>query len=349
MDRPARSPVGVAGRAVRGAARALGARRGLLGWATVAPLAGLAGARVVGYEGTPTVAVANAATPFAYLPAWAVLAGAVRGRRPALALTAAAVAGAHLAWTAPELRGRRSLPPAAAGGPRLRVFSANIRFTAPDWVEVAADIAASGADLVLIQELTAANLAVLRREGAFAGYTDELVDARPRSFGSGIWSRYPLEEAEVRDLAGLPMSRARVKVDGCSLQVWNVHTRSPLVGGLDRWHAQLRLLADEAAAAIAGGDPLVVAGDFNATYGNRDFRAILRRGLRDAHVEVGRGLATTWTAWAALPRLFRVDHVLVSEDVAVVDVRESPARESDHQGVVADLALLPRPGLASPG
>lgn len=331
---------GVAGRGARCLTRAARAHPDALGWATTLPLAGLAACRLANYEGMPLLAVANAATHFAYLPAWVSLVAAAARRRKALAVTAGAVAAAHLAWVLPEVGGGRRRLPVAGGAPRLRVMCANLRFTALDWTGSAREIVEQDADVVLLQELTPAVLAVLRREGAFAGYDHEVVDARPTSFGGGIWSRHPIRDAEVRNVAGLPMLTGVVDVGGEGVRLWNVHTRSPLIGGLRRWHDQLSYLAKEAAASIDAGTPVVMAGDFNATCGNRDFRGILARGMRDAHVVAGRGLATTWSAWSALAPLFRIDHVVVSDRFAVLGVSEGRAHQSDHKPVVADLALL---------
>jgi endonuclease/exonuclease/phosphatase family metal-dependent hydrolase len=88
---------------------------------------------------------------------------------------------------------------------------------------------------------------------------------------------------------------------------------------------------------------VVVAGDLNADRDHAVFRRLLDAGLRDAHDEVGRGLARTWPA--RLP-LLHLDHVLVrdSDDVRLVplEVREVAVPGSDHRGVVADVAVLAR-------
>lgn len=323
--------------AVPAAARWVVAHPEGAGWLVTAPLAALAGARALGVERHPALAVANAATHFLYLPAWLGLAIGLRRRRPALAAVSAVVAGAHAAWAGPELRRPPPVPSETLVAPRFRVYSANIQFAAADWEQVAGQVAASAADVVVLQELTPTALAVVRRSGALAGYEHAFVDARPRSFGGGIWSRWPLCDTRSCDVAGLPMTRAAVELDGGRVQIVNVHTRSPLAGGLARWHAQLAALADMVAAERG---PLVLAGDFNATFGNPGFRRLLRQGLGDAHVLAGRGLAPSWPCGWLLPPLFRLDHVLVSDGLVVLDAGVGDCAESDHRAVWADLALV---------
>jgi endonuclease/exonuclease/phosphatase (EEP) superfamily protein YafD len=83
-----------------------------------------------------------------------------------------------------------------------------------------------------------------------------------------------------------------------------------------------------------------MAGDYNATYGHAPFRRLLAVGLRDAHIEAGRGLATTWPVNnLLLPPLFRLDHVLVSREFEVLAAREGRGPGTDHRPVVADLVL----------
>lgn len=313
----------------------------VLAWGAVGPLAGLATARVLRYEGRALLAVANAATRFAYLPAWGALAVGVARRRPALTAIAGSVAFAHTLWAGPELRRRRPLGPHAPVASQLRVWSANLRFTAPDWEAAAVAIAASGADVVFLQELTPMNLVVLQRAGAFDGYEHFLADPRARSFGSGIWSRYPLSAAEVWWIGSHPMTRARVEIGGIGVRLVNVHTRSPLVGGLHLWHEQLGALARVVKEPCAA-EAVVMAGDFNATFGNPGFRRILAAGMRDAHVDAGRGLTTTWPVGMLLPPAFRIDHVLVAGAIEVVDAGVAGAGESDHRPVWADLILTAR-------
>ncbi len=360
-------------------------------WAAALPTAGVAAARAVGFDRHPALCMANAGTHFVYLPAWGALAVGLRARRPGLTAVAGAVVAAHVAWTLPELRGRRRTGAVAgpgggggvlactnreigdsaqaswrgrgrrgpapgpglagaggAGGARFRLVTSNVRAHSPDSTALGEELAALDADVLLLQELSIERLTDIKAAGAFDRYPYSFVDARPGSFGSGIWSKFPLEGGEGFEPGGPPRSRATIDVGGTKVRVFNVHAKAPVRRRwIGMWKSHLAALEGEFTAAFAQG-PVILAGDFNSTLGHEPFRRLLAAGLRDAHVDVGRWLARTWPR----PSLFRIDHVLLSEGVEAVSVREGVGRSSDHRPVVAELALaaLPaRPGLPQLG
>jgi endonuclease/exonuclease/phosphatase (EEP) superfamily protein YafD len=218
------------------------------------------------------------------------------------------------------------------------VFSANLRCDNAAGRPNAREALASGADVVVLQELTEAHLESIRAEGVLGAYPHTLVDARGGAFGSAILSKLPLVASRLDDLAGLPMTRATLEVDGRTLDLINVHTLSPMssenFGQRDR---QLDALADLAAGS--GGRPTLMVGDFNANRWHPAFRRLLDTGLHDGHEQVGRGLARTWPNGSVAPTFALLDHVLLSRSVTAVSVREGTGRGSDHRPVVADLRL----------
>jgi endonuclease/exonuclease/phosphatase (EEP) superfamily protein YafD len=85
--------------------------------------------------------------------------------------------------------------------------------------------------------------------------------------------------------------------------------------------------------------PLIVAGYLNATSHAAAFERLVDIGLRDVHDHLGRGLATTWPNGVfSLPNL-RLDHVLVTDELVPLAVREGIGEGSDHRPVIVDLAL----------
>jgi len=80
---------------------------------------------------------------------------------------------------------------------------------------------------------------------------------------------------------------------------------------------------------------VVLAGDFNSPGGTRALDP-LRKLLRDAWVERGRGWGGTMTA--ALP-LARIDQVWVSPDIEVLDAAVEPRASSDHRAVRVDIRV----------
>lgn len=154
----------------------------------------------------------------------------------------------------------------------------------------------------------------------------------------GLFSRLPLRDIDIRSAAGRRLPRATVTVAGTDVRLLAAHPLPPILVYEPLWRRSLRDLAAEARALEL---PAVVAGDLNADRDHALFRALLAAGLRDAHDERGRGLARTWPA--SFPVL-QLDHVLVRDRagvrLAVLDVAEAEVPGSDHQAVVADLAVL---------
>jgi endonuclease/exonuclease/phosphatase (EEP) superfamily protein YafD len=109
------------------------------------------------------------------------------------------------------------------------------------------------------------------------------------------------------------------------LQVWN------------EMMAQVLDLARESSG------PLLVGGDLNTTPHQAWFRRLLASGMRGAHEDAGRALATTWPNGRLMVPPIRLDHLLVSEELRVLSVREGEGRGSDHQPVIADLQLVTPP------
>lgn len=314
------------------------------GWGLMAPSAVLAGARLARRHRRSSVLVLEALGPVWGLPTLAALGLAAALRRPGLGTVAGTLAALHLGWLAPELH--PSPPRALEGGPRLRLFSGNVLFTNTDMDGIAAEVVAADADVVVLQELSRPNLAALQRTGVVDRFPHRWFDPRTDALGTAILSRFPLEDTGRWRCAGLLMARTTVVVGDHPVRLYVVHTRAPIGPGAPaHWEAQLASLAQ---AARSEPGPLVLAGDFNASSGQRAFRDLLATGgLRDAHVAGGRWWATTWPSdLRPLPPLARIDHVLVSPHLGVLGVREGQGRGSDHRPVIADLAVLAPTGAA---
>ncbi len=88
-------------------------------------------------------------------------------------------------------------------------------------------------------------------------------------------------------------------------------------------------------AAVPGGQPLVLVGDFNIPAGDAVFRVLPDR-LHDAFPRAGRGWGNTWMA--TLP-LVRIDQVWVSEEWHPISVTARAAPPSDHRMVVCEMVV----------
>ena len=311
----------------------------LLAWAVAGVLVLLVVLRVTGAGRGKVLALLLGALPLTLLPAYPLLLVAALLRRRLLVVLAAGLVLAHVAVIAPAL-GAEDVPAAALGAPRLRVVSANVLKTNPVPEEAGRALRALSPDVLVLAELRTTNLPGLRASGLLDDLPySTLTDGPPDDVE--LFSRLPL--GEVRDVVvvpGLPQPRGVVDVGGVPVRLAGAHPLPPLHDWEPGWRASLRGLAGE---AVADGRPLVAAGDLNADRDLAPFRDLLAAGLRDAADERGHGLSGTWPQ--RLPVL-GLDHVLVRDGTAarlvVLDQRDVALPGSDHEAVLADLAVLAR-------
>ncbi|HEY6531660.1 MAG TPA: endonuclease/exonuclease/phosphatase family protein [Acidimicrobiales bacterium] len=236
-----------------------------------------------------------------------------------------------LVWAAPDLRWWST--PAEVNGPTTVVASANIAAPNPNLERAAQDLLAIDADVMNVLELTPAGQDALRAAGVAERYPYRVENPRVGVFGSAIYSRFPLRDTGVLELAGARMARATVELPSGPTTVIAVHTTQPLVD-VDALEDQLDALRSTV-EAIEG--PVILAGDFNATRQHQPFRELLEAGFTDAHLATGRGWTATWPAGSRLPPFALIDHVLVSDDLAVAMVKDVSITSSDHRAVVATI------------
>lgn len=207
---------------------------------------------------------------------------------------------------------------------------------------VAAEIARSGADIVLLQEVDrfvgltgrvdqAARLArTLRMYGVFGAN----IPRGGGQYGTAILSRYeildwrntPLPNAGGAEQRGL--LRATIEVGGRQVSVYNTH--------LQFGPSPLQLVQARAVARILAADerPLILGGDLNVWPASRPMGALYGV-VRDPWPSVGRGPGGTG------PRGGRIDYVLVDEEFGARSSVALPSAASDHNAVRTELTLAP--------
>lgn len=162
-------------------------------------------------------------------------------------------------------------------------------------------------------------------------------------YGMAVFSRLPLEGAEVRHLVDpeMPSIRATVRLrNGRKVRLYALHPKppEPLRNQDSRPRdAELVLIAKEVAAATPV--PTVVCGDLNDVAWSDTTRTFLRvSGLLDPRI--GRGLFNTFDAGNPIFR-FPLDHVFHSNHFRLFRLRRLPNVGSDHFPVLIELNLEP--------
>jgi endonuclease/exonuclease/phosphatase (EEP) superfamily protein YafD len=307
-----------------------------LGWSVVGPLLLVAALRLAAHDATLELVALNAVSQWLYLPAWVVAMAAWWGRRRSLAGAATCLVLLHVAWIDPRGLVAARAPELSAEATRFRVMSANLLMVNRDMEGIAREVLSAAPDLLLVQELSPAWAERFERDDLVRALPHRSAVARGDSFGIGIYARAPFV-AEQLDLFGLPAFRADLRVGARILRVFNFHTLPPRRPDyLETWNGMM----GEIAQLVAGQrGPLLLGGDLNATPHTRWFQRLLELGLRSAHEERGRTLASTWPNGLMPFPPIRLDHFLISPEVSLLDVREGEGRGSDHRPIIGDFAL----------
>ncbi|MFI0482545.1 endonuclease/exonuclease/phosphatase family protein [Actinomadura sp. 9N215] len=232
-------------------------------------------------------------------------------------------------------------------GGDLTVASHNVGADNPDPARTARDLAASGADVLALQEMT---------EQARGTYEKALAEAYPHHTVQGtvgLWSKLPLSDSRPVDtkidvgplgdtkpadvkLTYTRALRTTVATDQGPLAVYVAHLGSVRVNpraGFWTGHRDRGAQALGEAIAADQNERLVLLGDLNGTMDDRAFTGITSR-MRSVQDTAGHGFGFTWPA--SFP-VARIDQIMV-RGVDPASSRVLPSTGSDHLPVAAGIS-----------
>ncbi|MDH3336956.1 MAG: endonuclease/exonuclease/phosphatase family protein [Gammaproteobacteria bacterium] len=222
--------------------------------------------------------------------------------------------------------------------PRIELLLANVHSRNANTRALIELIETEQPDLVFLQEAT--DRWVVAMNVLQTRYPHRYSIARDDNFGIAVYARQPLLGVEKLDSPpyGFPSLVLRQSVAGRIVTLVTTHPIPPLgKDGFDARNEQLASIA-EVITSIAG--PRLLVGDLNTTMWGHHYDLLERAtGLRNARH--GIGIVPTWPRqlpFAMIP----IDHCLVSEDFAVVDIDSGPSIGSDHLPLTVTLALVQR-------
>lgn len=273
-------------------------------------------------------------TPALAIPLAFATIGAWRSRSRLLRVVTSAVVALFLVWMNPvsAVVGCRGDAPQSA----ITVYTANVLFDTGRAPDIASSILADEADVILLQEVRRGFLDGLEADPRLSIYPHRA--GGPETSGTVIWSRWPLQDITVERFVVSQRLSATVESPQGNFEISTIHTLAPSApDNVGAWQAQFRQLEQ-----LDTSRPSVLAGDFNATEDHRPFRDLLGQGWTDAHEPKGCGFDATWPTgpnWRLPLPVYRLDHVLVTDDFEVLDLRLADPGGSDHIPVVAELRL----------
>jgi endonuclease/exonuclease/phosphatase (EEP) superfamily protein YafD len=331
----------------RGRRRRLGAAGTVLlvaGWLVVGGLALVAVLRLVAWDSAEPLIVLNALTQVIYLPAWVVGAGALIMRRWWLGAAAVVVAAAQLAFALPELSAGSPVPAWARHAAVVRVLDANIDKSDGFAAGYVRAIKAAHPDLVALEEFEPGALQGMADSGVLQDFPYRCVAPEIGALGFLVASRLRLTGCRVRQVFAdgqwIPyLVEATLWSPGGPVALRVVHTLAPFPAYWRAWAAALAALGRSVRAS--GDRRMLMVGDFNATWANRGFAALLHDGLTDGAAARGQATSMTWPNGAVVPPFVRIDHVLTGPGLAVTGISARPGFGSDHRYLVSTVAVRP--------
>jgi endonuclease/exonuclease/phosphatase (EEP) superfamily protein YafD len=225
----------------------------------------------------------------------------------------------------------------------VSIYVANVRFNNATPEAQADQALASGADVLVLIELTPRFAEIMQQKGVDSAYPHQALIPQVDPSGEGIYSRLPFVDQGDRWFGQAQSPVADVAFGDDALRVIAIHTYAPnQQWGLDRWWQSMDALAEYMRSDGLG--PTVVAGDYNAVRWHPAMNDLLGTSFFDAHERVGKGLTSSWPAGGGLTgRIFgrvgpfaRLDHALVY-GAGVASVEDRPAAGSDHRAFVVTL------------
>jgi endonuclease/exonuclease/phosphatase (EEP) superfamily protein YafD len=302
-------------------------------WVAVAIVAGWALLRLLGIDNGFPLAATMAFTPYAAIAAL-LIAGVAAALSNWAASAVAALATLTLAAAVlPRALGSETV--AVEGRETLRVPAANVHRGSADPDALVALVDRLHPDVLSVEELTPRFAAELEAAGLGGRLPQHLLEMAGNSSGAGLYSRLPLQPLPAPERFLFRMPRARLTLpDGRAVRIVGVHPYPPQPHQTPEW--------EEALASLPSGGrgaPWVLAGDFNGTFDQSQFRAVVDRGYRDAGAAAGKGLEPTFPREGHLIPPVTIDHVLADHRLGVVEYTVEELIESDHRAVFAELVL----------
>lgn len=251
-------------------------------------------------------------------------------------------------------------PDMGTGRLRFMTYNAKVMYAFDDPValaRLAAEVSAHNPDVLVLQD--AREMAMLQVTKPQA-YHAIMGDREAYLFGQyAVASRFPLTDCEQ---GAIPYGKEHhtylhcvVLAHGKAIDLITVHFRTPRGGlyavrqtgaqGIETWRENMseRVMQSQELAEILSklkGTSRIVAGDLNAPERSTVVQNLLNTGLRDAFSSAGWGYGYSYghsvKPWISF---LRIDHILVSPDIGVVDAYAGGKTASQHRPVIADLLI----------
>jgi endonuclease/exonuclease/phosphatase (EEP) superfamily protein YafD len=227
----------------------------------------------------------------------------------------------------------------------IKVLTYNIHGNNENVAAVLANIRATDADMVALQEVNHTMAAAFEAELIEEYPYQALHPQRITVQGMAFLSRYPIEADEYWQFDWLPSPLAHQRIQlqlsaSQSIVVYNAHPTHPGMNGSyfnPSWRSQE--LAEVYALTQAETLPVIWLGDFNMPHLSDDY-ALITQTFEDSYRSVGWGMGWTFPMFPQPIAFLRLDYVFISHEFEPIASSVLPSSGgSDHLPVTATVAL----------
>jgi endonuclease/exonuclease/phosphatase family metal-dependent hydrolase len=228
----------------------------------------------------------------------------------------------------------------APGSGDLVVMSANLQYGGADARSLVVAVREHRVDVLVLLEVTPDAVGRLRVAGLDTVLPESVGRSSPDAGGTIVRSRdgLTLKDPGLDQVSAHAFNEPVVsaRYPGGTVVLRAVHSLPPSLSGAADWRSGLADLQAWGQRQPTD-EPLVLAGDFNSSWGHPGFRQ-LAEAMTDAHRAAGQGWVRTWPQGRRLIRPFiQLDHVLV-RGLDVVDAGTVHLPNTDHAAVWARLS-----------
>jgi endonuclease/exonuclease/phosphatase (EEP) superfamily protein YafD len=306
----------------------------------VAVLSLLAVLRIAHHDGTYLLTCVNAFTLYVYLPVYLLLGWAVWRRRWYLAALGGFVALCHVVWIAPDFTPAQTITPSLTASedasPSTKILVANLSAKNAEQTSLLAEVERIAPDIVIFVEYHPLWHRIVMASSIATKYKYGTGLSIPYLGEVAVFSKRPITNIERYWPTGRQVCLFDVPLGSATLRLFCLHSPRPTdLKGHDYfkyWQEVWPLLVKQTG-------PLVCVGDFNATQHSKVYQQMTSGRLRSAHVDRGRGYATTWPNGKFLAPPIRIDQAFLSPEVECLEIVEGEGKGSDHRPLVLDVRV----------
>lgn len=223
---------------------------------------------------------------------------------------------------------------AAATGPRFTLMTFNVYYNNPQLDRIADFVRETKPDIVVLLEVIPRVRPGL--DAVAAQYPYRVECWQEKWCDALILSRFPLTDIRAtlpEPKFRRPMGAVELTVEGRKLTLFPTHLSLPYP--LSRRGDQLGEVEEVVSTVAAVAGPRILAGDFNASA----WAATMRRLREKLNMTLLTGGDGTWPTFLPRAMSIPIDHVLATQELALLSRKLFTVSGSDHRAVLAEIAF----------